>query len=111
LVLACAAEADDTGAPSVHWRFAMKVAILALAVVGSVVASSAALAQAVNADDVKWINQCVTDNKGGASDAIIRKYCICMNEKMDNNETKSITQWEKTHPKERAACDKESGWK
>jgi hypothetical protein len=34
-----------------------------------------------------------------------------MNEKMDNNETKSITEWEKTHPRERAACDKESGWK
>jgi hypothetical protein len=89
----------------------MKLAVFALAVVGSVVASSAALAQAMNADDVKWINQCVTDNKGGASDAIIRKYSICMNEKMDNNETKSITQWEKTHAKERAACDKESGWK
>jgi hypothetical protein len=34
-----------------------------------------------------------------------------MNEKMSNNETKSITEWEKTHPVERAACDKESGWK
>ena len=77
----------------------MKPVVLAFAVVGSAVASSAALAQAVNADDVKWINQCITDNKGGASDAIIRKYCICMNEKMDNNETKSITQWEKAHPK------------
>ena len=89
----------------------MELAVLALAAVGSVVASGSALAQAMNADDVKWVNQCITDNKGGASDAIIRKYCICMNEKMDNNETKSITQWEKTHPKERAACDKESGWK
>jgi len=34
-----------------------------------------------------------------------------MNEKMDNNETQSITAWEKTHPAERAACDKASGWK
>jgi hypothetical protein len=33
-----------------------------------------------------------------------------MNNKMDENETKSITQWEKTHPDEMAACDKESGW-
>jgi hypothetical protein len=65
----------------------------------------------MNADDLKWINQCVTDNKGGASDEIVRKYCICMNEKMDNNETQSISVWEKSHPKERAACDKESGWK
>ena len=89
----------------------MKLAVLAISFAASFVASNAALAQAVNADDVKWINACIADNKGGASDAIIRKYCICMNEKMDNNETKSITEWEKTHPRERAACDKESGWK
>ena len=89
----------------------MKLAVLALSVIGSVLASSAALAQAMNADDVKWVNQCITDNKGGASDAIIRKYCICMNEKMDNNETQSISTWEKSHPAERAACDKASGWK
>jgi hypothetical protein len=89
----------------------MKLVAVALCLAASLVASHAALAQAVNADDVKWINQCIADNKGGAGDAIIRKYCICMNEKMDNNETKSITEWEKTHPRERAACDKESGWK
>jgi hypothetical protein len=89
----------------------MKLAVLALSLAASLVASNAALAQAVNADDVKWINQCIADNKGGASEPIIRKYCFCMNEKMDNNETKSITEWEKTHPRERAACDKESGWK
>jgi hypothetical protein len=56
---------------------------------------NAVFAQALNADDVKWINQCIADNKGGASDAIIRKYCVCMNEKMDNNETRSITQWKR----------------
>jgi hypothetical protein len=88
----------------------MKCATVALLVVGSVMASGAALAQ-MSADDVKWINQCIVDNKGGAKEEVIRKYCMCMNEKMDNNESKSITEWEKTHPKERAACDKESGWK
>ncbi len=89
----------------------MRLAALAICLVGSVVAGNAAFAQAVNADDVKWINQCITDNKGGASDAIIRKYCICMNEKMSNNETRSITEWEKANPAARAACDRESGWK
>jgi hypothetical protein len=89
----------------------MKLGIFVLGFIASVVASNAAFAQAMNADDVKWINQCIADNKGGASDGIVRKYCICMNEKMSNNETKSITEWEKTHPVERAACDKESGWK
>ena len=34
-----------------------------------------------------------------------------MNNKMSSNETLSITAWEKTHPKEVAACDKEAGWK
>jgi hypothetical protein len=89
----------------------MKFGSLVLGLIASVVVSNAAFAQAMNADDVKWINQCIADNKGGASDAIVRKYCICMNEKMSDNETKSITQWEKTHPVERAACDKEAGWK
>ena len=88
----------------------MKCSTLVLLVAGSVMASSAALAQ-LSKDDIKWINQCIADNKGGASDTVIRKYCSCMNEKMDNNETKSITEWEKSHPRERAACDREAGWK
>jgi hypothetical protein len=66
---------------------------------------------AATTDDVKWINACVKDNKGEAADAIILKYCTCMNNKMSDNETQSITQWEKTHATERKACDKESGWK
>jgi hypothetical protein len=89
----------------------MKTTTAVLLALGSVLASTAAFGQAMNADDLKWINLCISDNKGGASAEIVRKYCICMNEKMDNNETQSITQWEKSHPKERAACDKESGWK
>jgi hypothetical protein len=72
---------------------------------------AAATAQKMNADDLKWVNKCIDDNKGGASATVIRKYCMCMNEKMDDNETQSISTWEKSHPKERAACDKESGWK
>ena len=34
-----------------------------------------------------------------------------MNNKMDDNETQSITQWEKTHHTERDACSKAAGWK
>jgi hypothetical protein len=68
-------------------------------------------AGAATTDDVKWINQCVKDNKGDAPDPVVLKYCTCMNNKMSDNETQSITQWEKSHPTERAACDKESGWK
>jgi hypothetical protein len=34
-----------------------------------------------------------------------------MDNAMAKDETKSITEWEKTHPDETAACDKEAGWK
>ena len=72
-----------------------------------------ASAQTMNADDMKWINQCINDNRGqpGATPAIARAYCMCMNEKMENNETQSISTWEKTHPNERKACDQQAGWK
>jgi hypothetical protein len=89
----------------------MKLGALVLCLSGFAMSGNAAFAQALNADDVKWINQCIADNKGGASDAIIRKYCVCMNEKMDNNETRSITQWEKANPAARRACDREAGWR
>jgi hypothetical protein len=89
----------------------MKLGALVLCLSGFAMSGNAVFAQALNADDVKWINQCIADNKGGASDTIIRKYCACMNEKMDNNETRSITQWEKANPAARGACDRESGWR
>lgn len=74
-------------------------------------AGNSAFSQQMDADDVKWINQCVNDNKDGASAEIVRKFCICMNEKMDENETRSISEWEKSNPEARAACDEASGWK
>jgi hypothetical protein len=87
----------------------MKAATFALALATFGFAGNAALA--VTTDDVKWINQCVADNKAGAAAEVVLKYCTCMNEKMDNNESQSITQWEKTHATERKACDKEAGWR
>lgn len=68
-------------------------------------------AAAATTDDVKWINRCVADNKGDAPAGVVLKYCTCMNNKMSDNETQSITQWEKTHVAERKACDREAGWK
>lgn len=90
----------------------MKTIALALAAFSVFAISGTASAQ-MNADDLKWINQCISDNKGeaGGTPAIVRAYCICMNEKMDNNETRSITQWEKANPKARVACEKQAGWK
>ena len=34
-----------------------------------------------------------------------------MNEKMDDSETLSVTQWEKKNPQARVACEKQAGWK
>ena len=86
----------------------MKTTMLVLLAALSITTTTA---NAVTTDDVKWINQCVAANKGDASAAVVLKYCTCMNNKMSNNETQSITQWEKTHVAERKACDKEAGWK
>ena len=87
----------------------MKKTITALLLAGLCLTASSAFA--ATTDDVKWINQCVKDNKGDASAEVVLKYCTCMNNKMDEKETRSITQWEKTHESERLACDKEAGWK
>ena len=63
-------------------------------------------------DDAKWVAQCVSENKDEkATVEVISKYCTCMNNKMSDNETQSITQWEKSHATERQACDKEAGWR
>ena len=89
----------------------MKLTFAALLVAAPLLASTAAWARPMNADDLKWINRCIADNKGDAAEGVVRKYCMCMNEKMDDNETQSITQWEKTHVAERKACDREAGWR
>jgi hypothetical protein len=88
----------------------MKYTTLVMAVIGCFIANKAVLA--ATPDDVKWINQCVQDNKDeGAKAEVVLKYCTCMNNKMSDNETQSITQWEKVHVTERRACDREAGWK
>jgi hypothetical protein len=87
----------------------MKTALALLLLAGAAFATNTAFA--ATTDDVKWINQCAKDNKGDAPDEVVLKYCTCMNNKMSNNESQSITQWEKTHVAERKACDKEAGWK
>jgi hypothetical protein len=76
-----------------------------------IVAMTASGLTYANADDTKWIAQCLLDNAKGASTEVVQKYCECMNDKMDENETLSITQWEKSHPKEEKECDAVAGWK
>lgn len=87
----------------------MKKSIFKWFVIAAVMASGQAFA---GSDDDAWIAKCVKDNaKEGATASVVKKYCTCMNGKMDDNETKSISNWEKTHPYEMKACEKEAGWK
>jgi hypothetical protein len=93
----------------------MKTIGLVFAAAGFAVtfAAGPALAQGMNQDDLKWVNRCISDNgsEAGGTPEIVRAYCICMNEKMDSTETRSITQWEKANPGARKDCEAKSGWK
>jgi hypothetical protein len=87
----------------------VKAIYFAAACAAVVLSSSFAFA---GPDDAKWVAQCVGDNKDEkATVEVITKYCTCMNNKMSDNETQSITQWEKGHATERKACDTEAGWR
>jgi len=77
------------------------------------IALFAATSLVAGPDDKKWVDQCIKDNKGEESAAVVKKYCECMNEEMSDSEEMSITQWEKTANGKKAEvkCDKASGWK
>lgn len=91
----------------------MKAPLMTLAIASTIAFTAFSSAASANdADDRKWIAQCIKDNKNeGAKEEVVYKYCTCMNDKMDKNETRSISEWEKTHKKEMKACEKEAGWK
>jgi hypothetical protein len=87
----------------------MRSLFIALTLAASI--SAPAYAQRQSADDTKWITECVSDNKDeGQSAPVILAYCSCMNSKMSDNETRSITQWEKANPRTQEACSKQAGW-
>lgn len=83
-----------------------------LAIIASIAIFGVSSSLFADADDVKWISQCIKDNKdSGAKEEVVYKYCSCMNDKMSSDETLSITQWEKKHPKEMKECEKKAGWR
>jgi hypothetical protein len=96
-----------------NWENAMTRLAMFCGLFAALISSNAAFAQQMNADDLKWVNECIRDNRDepGGTPAIIRAYCICMNEKMDDNESRSITQWEKANPRARRDCERQAGWK
>ena len=89
----------------------MRNLLLVLTIAATAIATPA-LAQKHSADDTKWITECVSDNKDeGQSAPVVLAYCSCMNNKMSNNETRSITQWEKANPNAMNACSRQAGWR
>ena len=87
------------------------VAFGVLGALSTLVVMSAQPAMA-NADDAKWIGKCVAYNQDqGQTQGVIAAYCACMNDQMSEDETQSITEWEKSHKKEADMCSKKAGWK
>ena len=89
-----------------------KLTQAALLAFSAVVALTAVTPARADSDDVKWVGQCVSDNKDeGQSVDVVTSYCSCMNDQMSSSESQSITQWERTHKKEMDACAAKAGWK
>ncbi|MBF0126199.1 MAG: hypothetical protein HQM02_03210 [Magnetococcales bacterium] len=87
----------------------MKLKAMMMLSVGLMLSSGVVYA---GADDMKWVAKCMTDNADAKVPAeVVSKYCTCMNNKMDESETQSISTWEKSHPQEMKACEREAGWK
>jgi hypothetical protein len=75
-------------------------------------ATISGVAMAADSDDATWIGQCVADNKKENATADAKKsYCECMNSKMSDSETQSISTWEESHKKEAEECSAKAGWK
>ncbi|HEY1962510.1 MAG TPA: hypothetical protein VGG69_08835 [Rhizomicrobium sp.] len=90
----------------------MRGVVLGAFVALSALSAMSATPAMANADDAKWIGRCVADNQDqGQTQGVIAAYCACMNDQMSEDETQSITQWEKTHKKEADMCSKKAGWK
>jgi hypothetical protein len=90
----------------------MKTTSFAGIVLATFMAAAFGPAGAQTADDRRWINECITDNKDeGQTEAVIVAYCTCMNDRMSNSETRSITQWEKANPRTSKACSRQAGWR
>jgi hypothetical protein len=86
-------------------------AVVLMLVAGAVHVSGPAAVAEPSDEDVQWVNQCIAENKReGAGEDVVRKYCVCMNNKMAADETLSISEWEEAHPTEQAECDAEAGW-
>jgi len=83
------------------------MAIPSVAITALTVGGAAAQRQT---DDVRWVNQCVRDSAGyNVSEQVKIMYYTCMVSKMSDNETRSVTQWERANPQARDDCARRAG--
>ena len=88
----------------------MKRGIFAVLVSGLLVAFASGEAGA--SEDAKYVDQCVRDSAGMAATQQVKiMYCTCMVGKMDDNETRSVSQWERANPAVATECARLAGWK
>jgi hypothetical protein len=85
----------------------LRLAVICLALLGA----SCATTGSSSAEDRRWINQCIRDNADeGPSRRVVAAYCNCMVNRMSDNETRSVTQWERANPRVRRECSRQAGW-
>jgi hypothetical protein len=112
----CAAHLDDAPQQFTCFYFLkglkMKIKFTKIIAISCVSLAFFGCVARADSDDDKWIARCMKDNKDeGAKESVVYKYCSCMNDKMDKDETRSISEWEKTHKKEMKECERKAGWK
>jgi hypothetical protein len=81
-----------------------------VSVVMVVIASDAASAGAPSAADIAWIDKCIADRAIEKNDPVkLRKYCVCMQEIVEDNEPFTVTELERSYPPAHVMCMDEAG--
>jgi hypothetical protein len=84
-----------------------------LGLVGALIAVTAcdgASAGAPSAADIAWIEKCISDRAIERNDPVkLRKYCVCMQGIVEDNEPFTVTELERSYPPAHAMCMEQSG--
>ena len=88
----------------------VKHCILALCLLGPLVATGPAAAVELSAADIAWIDKCIADREIEQLDPVkLRKYCECMQQIVDDNEPFTVSELEHSYPPAHAMCQDEAG--
>ena len=87
-----------------HKRLSIPIILVAIALNG--LAATPAFSAKIKPADRAWIATCIDQRKAERNDpAALRKYCVCMQQIVDNNEPfEGITELERTYPPAHEGC-------